>query len=286
VDIVYPMPPRRLRVRLPADKYHYAAKKRVANRARMARPSRDLVQEIKKVVAGTQETKFIVDYPFNTQTSSDLYAAVNFSSGITSTNELYNLIPRINVGSDDHQRIGNRIQPVSLYNTTTVFLPYSEARTAMSVFVDVYYLTSKTVKTDNIMANIPTDFLLNAGDGTNVPYDGTAQTADFPINKAAFTLIKHKRVKLQLSAGDPNSVLVGSFVNPGIVTTCGYTARWKLKIPTPSVLTYMNENVNYPTNSLPFMCLGFHAIDANGDTAPITPRIFCRSQSQMYYKDA
>lgn len=279
------MPGRRRIVRpgVPRKTTRYYAKQ---NRAKMARPSRNLKTEIEKVIAGTQETKFAVDYPYNTQTASDLYQAINFSSGITSTNELYNLIPRVNVGSDDHQRIGNRITPVSLKNITSVFIPYSEARTAMSVFVDVYYLTSKTVKTDNIMANIPTDFLLNAGDGTNVPYDGTAQTADLPINKSAFTVIKHKRVHLQLSAGDPNSVLVGSFVNSAVVTTCGYSARWKLKIKLPPVLTYMNENVNYPSNSLPFMCLGFHAIDANGDTAPITPRVFCRSQSQMYYKDA
>jgi len=286
VDIVYPMPPRRIRARIGADKYHYAAKKRVANRLAMKRQSRNLQEEIKKVVAGTQETKFVVDYPYNNQTTSDLYAATNFSSGITSTNELYALIPRISVGSDDHQRIGNRIEPVSLYNTTTVYIPYSEARTAMSVFVDVYYLTSKQVKTQINNNEVPTGFLLNAGDGTNVPYDGTAQTADLPINKAAFSLIKHKRVKLQLSAGDPNSVLVGAYANPPVSSTCYYEARWKLKIPLPSKLTFMNENVNYPSNHFPFMCLGFHAIDANGDTAPITPRVFCRSQSQMYYKDA
>jgi len=267
-------------------KFDYAKQKRAANRSRMARPTRDLKTEIEKVIAGTQETKFIVDYPYNTQSASDLYQSLNFSSAITSTTELYNLIPRINVGSDDHQRIGNRIEPMKLKNITSVYLPYSEARTSMSVFVDVYYLTSKTVKTDNIMANIPVSFLLNAGDGTNVPYDGTAQTADLPINKAAFTVLKHKRVKLQLSAGDPNSVLVGSFVNPGVVSTCYYEARWTMDIPIPSKLTYMNENVNYPSNYLPFMCLGFHAIDANGDSAPITPRIFCRSQSQLTYKDA
>jgi len=279
------MPPRRLRVRIPADKYHYAAKKRVANRRRMARPSRNLKEEIKKVVAGTQETKFVIDYPWNSQTASDLYAATNFSSGITSTNELYALIPRLNVGSDDHQRIGNAIQPVSLYNTTHVYLPYSEARTSMSVFVDVYYLTSKQVKTQISNNDIPTAFLLNAGDGTNVPYDGTAQTSELPVNKAAFTILHHKRVKLQLCAGDPNQVLSNGIAN-GVTSTCYYEARWKLKIPLPSKLIYMNENVNYPSNHYPFMCLGFHAIDANGDTAPISPRIFCRSQSQMYYKDA
>jgi len=266
--------------------YMAAAQRRIANRARRARPSRDLKTEIQKVIAGTQETKFVVDYPYNSQTSSDLYQALNFSSGITSTNELYMLVPRINVGSDDHQRIGNRIEPIKLKNTTSVFLPYSEARTAMSVFVDVYYLTCKQVKTQINNNEVPTGFLLNAGDGTNVPYDGTAQTADLPINKAAFSVLKHKRVKLQLSAGDPNSVLVGAFANPAVVSTCYYEARWTYDIPVPSKLTYMNENVNYPSNYFPFMCLGFHAIDANGDTAPITPRIFCRSQSQMSYKDA
>lgn len=249
------------------------------------KPTKALTQAIQKVVKGTQETKFITDYPYNTQTTSDLYASVPFSSGITSTNELYSLIPRVIVGSDDHQRIGNQIAPVSLTNTTTVYLPYTQVNTSMSVFVDVYYLTSKQVKADNLVANIPTAFLLNAGDGTNVPYDGTAQTADFPVNRAAFTLIKHKRVKLQLCKGDPNTVVSGS-ANPPVDSTCYYEARWKLKIPLPKKLTYMNENVNYPSNALPFMCLGFHAIDANGDTAPIASRIFCRSQSQMYYKDA
>ena len=282
------MPPRRkmIRARPRAQRYIGAYQGRLANRARMARKSRDLKEEIKKVVAGTQETKFVVDYPYNSQTSSDLYSATNFSSGITSTNELYMLVPRINVGSDDHQRIGNRIEPIKLKNTTTVYLPYSEARTAMSVFVDVYYLTCKQVKTQINNNEVPTGFLLNAGDGTNVPYDGTAQTADLPINKSAFTVLKHKRVKLQLSAGDPNSVLVGAFANPAVTSTCYYEARWTYDISVPSKLTYMNENVNYPSNYFPFMCLGFHAIDANGDTAPITPRIFCRSQSQMTYKDA
>jgi len=283
------MPPRRIRVpqwKLDRAGAIYAAKqKRAANRAKMARPSRNLQQEIKKVVLGTQETKFVTDYPWNSQTASDLYAATNFSSGITSTNELYALIPRVNVGSDDHQRIGNSISPVALYNTTTVYLPYSEARTAMSVFVDVYYLESKTIKSQVSNNDIPTSFLLNAGDGTNVPYDGTAQTADCPVNKAAFKVLKHKRVKLQLSTGDPNQVLSNGIAN-GVTTTCYYEARWKLKIPLPTKLVYMNESVNYPSNVYPFMCLGFHAIDANGDTAPLNPRVFCRSQSQMYYKDA
>jgi len=102
------MPPRRRMIKRGAKKArsYYAA----SNLARMKRPSRNLKTEIQKVIAGTQETKFVVDYPYNSQTSSDLYAATNFSSGITSTNELYALIPRVNVGSDDHQRIGNRIE--------------------------------------------------------------------------------------------------------------------------------------------------------------------------------
>lgn len=270
-------------------KFDAARKKRAANRSKMARPSVDLKEQIKKVVAGQQETKFIVDYPYNTQTTSDLYAGTQFTSGITSTNELYNLIPRISVGSDDHQRIGNQIQPIGLYNTTTVYLPLygsSNVQYAANVYVDVYYLTSKTVKTDNTMNNIPTAFLLNAGDGTNVPYDGTAQTADLPINKTAFGLIKHKRVQLKLVSGDPNGHLSGGSVYGPSDSVSHYEATWKQKIPLPNKLIYMNENVNYPTNSLPFMCLGFHARDMNGDTSPTFARVYCRSQSQLYYKDA
>lgn len=256
---------------------------------RSKRPSRNLKAEIKKVVEGTQETKFIVDYPFSTQTGTDLYTATAFTSGITTTNELYNLIPRLTIGSGDHQRIGNQIQPVSLYNTTSLYLPLTGSNVtnyAGNIYVDVFYLTSKQIKTDTAMNEIPTAALLNNGDGTNVPYDGTAQTADLPVNKSAFTILMKKRVQLKLTAGDPNGQLSGGSVFPPSVCASHYEATWKFKVPLPNKLLYNTDSANTPTNSLPFMCLGFHARDMNGDTSPTFARVFCRSQSQMYYKDA
>jgi len=252
------------------------------------RPARNLKAEIKKVVAGTQETKFVIDYPFSTQAGTDLYQATAFTSGITTTNELYNLIPRLTIGSGDHQRIGNSITPVSLYNTTSVYLPLQGSNStgySANVYVDVFYLTSKQIKTDPAMNEIPTASLLNNGDGTNVPYDGTAQTADLPVNKSAFNILMKKRVNLKLVAGDPNGQLSGGSVYSPATSLSHYEATWKFKVPLPSKLLYNTDTSTAPTNSLPFMCLGFHARDMNGDTAPTFARVFCRSQSQLYYKD-
>jgi hypothetical protein len=264
----------------------YYAKK---NRSKMARPSLRLQEQIKKVVAGTQETKFVVDFPYNTQTGTNLYQGTAFTSGITTTNELYNLIPHLQIGSGDHQRIGNSIQPVSLYNTTSVYIPLVGSNItnySANTYVDVFYLTSKQVKSDPANNEIPTAQLLNAGDGTNVPYDGTAQTADLPINKANFSLIAKKRVQLKLVKGDPNGQISGGSVFPPNDSVSYYEATWKLKIPLPNKLIYQNDAATTCTNSLPFMCLGFHARDQNGDYAPTSARVYCRSQSQMYYKDA
>lgn len=210
--------------------------------------------------------------------------ALPFTTAITSTSEIYNVLPRVTQGTDDFQRIGNQIQVTGLYNTCNIFLPVQGSNSSQSVVVDVYYLTCKGAKQDGYVANVPFQSLLNNGDGTNVGYTGTWPNAQLPINKTDFTLLKHKRVKLQKGGGDPNSVSGASTV--ASTDTFYYYANWKTKIPCPKKLNFEKAATNFPSNYYPFMMIGFHNQDAYGDTAVIFPRIYARSQSELFFKDA
>lgn len=233
-----------------------------------------------KIVKRTSETKFVIGPPTNFNTNVNLEQWLAFTSGITSTNELYRLIPDVQQGDDDFNRVGNTIQPLSL--SVKVNLAATSS-TSMSVYADVYFLISKTVKDYRLTNGINTAKLLNAGDGTNVPYDGTSYTAMLPVNKAEFTVIAHKRFMLQKGNLDPNAALSGSVVPAS--DTFSYTRSFSQKIPLPKKFQYEARAQTQPTNYFPFMCVGFVGTDTNGNTAPITARIGVQAQSHLYYKD-
>jgi len=242
-----------------------------------------LRKAVEKVIKSNLESKFAVGAPFNLGTSGSLLNYTAFTSGITSTSEVYALIPIVPQGNDDFQRVGQQIEPRSL--TTRVHVALLPTNLfSQSVYVDFYFCTSKVIKAVYQEAQLPTNELLNAGNGTNVAYDGTSFTADYPINKSKFTLIKHKRILLQKGQNDPNTALTGG--SSTATNTFSYQRTFTVKIPMPKKLTYLDANDNTPTNYYPFMMVGFHGSDTQGDTAPINPRVYVQAQSHLYYKDA
>ena len=279
------MPPgRKMRVRLPADKFHYAAKKRAQNARKGARLSRNLQAEVKKVIEGTQETKLIIGSPTHYPTGQTLENWTSFSSAITSTNEVYNIIPPIAQGTDDFQRIGSSIQPVKMTMKLNVALDNTTSFSgSASIYVDAFIMKAKTVKTATQTANVLTGSLMNNGQGFNVPYDGTSYTAMLPVNKADFVQIKRHRFKLQLVGAQPNSV-VGSGVPAQSLSA--YTGSLSVNIPLPAKYLYQDSSQTVPTNDFPFLMLGFCATDFYGGISPVTPRIYAQAQTHLYYKDA
>lgn len=271
------------RVRIPRyNKYDYAAKRRVANAARRKRPSKAMKEQIASVLAGKQETKFVLDGPWNFDSSLSLETFTGFTSGITSTSEVYALIPKITQGTDDMNRIGQIIQPVSL-NTRVNLALYTQH--SQCVYVDVYFCHSKTVKSANNTSSVVVSKLLNAGDGTNVGYDGTSFTAMLPINKSEFTLIAHKRIKLEKVGGNPNYELDPS-LGTSSISPSRYCASFSQKIKLPQRLIYEQASSQYPSNTFPFMMVGFCGADAMGGIAPIAARCQVQAQSHFYFKDS
>ena len=238
-------------------------------------------QKVTKVLKKQQETKFVIQAPTNKNTGNNIFAFTAFTSGITSTNEVYRLIPDVAVGDDDYQRIGNVIQPVSL--TTKVNLACF-TNSSEVIYADVFFCTSKNVKDYDNTNQIPTGELLNNGQGGNVAYDGTSGTAMYPVNKSEFTLIAHKRIRLAKGANDPNTACSGG--SPPATDTFQHYASFSQKIPLPQKLLYEAKAKTQPSNTFPFMMVGFVAADANGNTAPSIARVFVQAQSHMYYKDS
>lgn len=245
-----------------------------------SKPTTALTKVVKKIIQRNEETKFVIGYPTNFNTSGNMGAFIGFSSAITSTNEVYALIPFTSQGTDDYQRVGNTIQPISL--TTKVNLALFTNSSA-AIYVDVFFCTSKNIKDYTLTNQVPTGELLNKGDGTNVSYDGRSMAAMYPVNKSEFSVIAHKRIRLSKGADDPNTFCSGG--SPASADVFPHYASFSQKIPLPAKLTYESASSTQPSNAFPFIMVGYVPADANGNTAP-NGLIQVQAQSHLYYKDA
>lgn len=273
---------RRKMIRAPAKsaKYGAAYRKGLANKAKMAR--QPFTERVQSAILRAQETKFKIAAPYNYNTGATLETFTQFSTAITSTVEAYSLIPPVNVGDDDFERIGNVIQPTSL---TTKIQCALGGTASTRVYVDFWFLKSQNIKDGKRTADLPIQKLMNDGGGLNVPYDGTSYTAMMPINKSEFTVISHKRIMLKKGNNDNNTLYSGGG-NPAIESSPSFKS-FSVKIPLPKRLTYEQKGDNIPSNVFPFLVIGFYAADQFGDTA-LTPALplYVQAQSHLFYKDA
>lgn len=245
--------------------------------------SAPLTKAIKTVVKRQMETKFLVGNPANYNSASNLYSWTAFTTAITGTSEIYGLIPYLTQGLGDNERVGESICPISLKTIFNVSLD-PQTTSTLSLYVDIYILTSKSIKSAKHTAQIPINLLLNRGNGGNIDYDGTYQNSILPVNTTDFSVIKHKRIKLQKAADYPNSG-INATTTPSIATY-HYNSTFSVKVPLPSKLHYQSNADYVPENSMPFVVIGFTPTDTFSNVAQSTPRVYVTAQSQMYYKDA
>ena len=267
----------------PAKKPYYKSYRKSA--PRRAAPKGAFAKKVTTVLKRAMETKLKIAAPYNYNNGNTLEDFTQFSTAITGTSELYSLIPPVTIGDDDYQRIGNQIQPTSL---TVKIQAALGALASSSVYVDFWFLHSKNIKDGRQTAQLPIQKLLNDGQGQNVPYDGTSYTGMLPLNKTEFTLIKHIRILLKKPYGDPQGLYSGAGAPPAsIYSLAANTKTLSVRIPLPDKLTYEQRTDYVPTNTFPFMAIGFTAADQFGGTA-LTPTlpIYVQAQSHLYYKDS
>jgi len=247
---------------------------------------------VRRVNEKDAETKLVIDYPTSLG-GSTLNQFVGFSQAITSSNEAYRLIPKVNQGSETFQREGNSITPKSL----TLKLRCSlDARYmgAGGVNVHVFILTAKGVKSwiaagQNVNA-IPITRLLDDGQGNQAQFTGSAFNAWYPVNKNEFTVLHHKVLKLSKGYGDYQAMASGTLADSAYpFPNHQHTADYNCRIPIPAKFTYAdNESgvVENPTNYCPFLVIGYTFDDNFGETITNAFEVVkVMGQTHLYFQD-
>lgn len=239
---------------------------------------------IEKVIKGDAQTKYVNEACRVPNSVFNLSTYTTFTSGITGTGEIYACLPRTSQGSDDHQRVGDVIQPLSC----TVHMDITCAATTYPLdrTIHVFMLTSKSVKALDNFTSIPITQLLDQGDGTNTNFDGTSFTSMLPVNHKEFTILKHRKFRLVKAFGQPSNgtTAVTAGTTDGVITPAAHYHHLRFKVKVPKKFTYDSAPSRYPTNYAPFFVVGWTQ-NTPVDAASSIRDINVLARCEMRYKD-
>jgi len=242
-------------------------------------------QAVKRVINGTTETKYVSE-PVRALTGlSSLGTWGGFSSAITGTGEIYAALPRVGQGIDDHQRIGNTIKPKSVHVKLDVCTKVWNDNSSQDRTVHIFFLTATSVKSLDNYSAIPITQLLNKGDGTNVSFDGTPFTAQYPVNTSEFRVLHHTATRMVSGFGQSKGTTAATAgTTDGVISPAHSYAHLDYRIKVPKTFKFDRASQVYPTNSAPFMVIGF----TDNNTVPSAPMDYVQvlGQVSMSYKDA
>jgi len=219
-----------------------------------------LKSAIQKVIKGDSETKYVAEACRNLSTGNTLATYTAFSSGITGVAEIYAAIPRTHQGTDDHERIGDTIQPTSC-RLHLDFAPTSFGNNnSEDKVIHVFLCNAVAVKSLDNYSAIPISALMKNGSGSNVGFDGTMLTSMMPVNRNNFQVISHRKFRLVKGFGkafgssvsDPAG-LTDSTITPVDASYKSITMNVKL----PKKIKYDSHSSRYPANSAPFFVIGW-----------------------------
>lgn len=211
-----------------------------------------------------------------------------FNGVISGASECYPLVPPIVQGTDDYQRIGDRIKPKYLYvkgyvqyetgSYTQAYLPAVTCRAMI--------LTQKNIRaTSDVSSRVDTNHLLkdNVSTGVGRSYVGGPTDNLSPINKEAFNVLMDKRIKFNWA--NNHSYDTGGLAVPGWSSGNDRTKYFTARIKCPATLTYDTNTGNTPNNFAPFFCFGAVCDDGSAPWTATTPFkvVFL---STLYYEDA
>lgn len=240
--------------------------------------------QVKALVAAPAERKYVSDSLYQMNGGATPGAWIAFSSAITGVGEIYSAMPRTAQGNDDYNRIGNQISPKSLTIKLDISTKSFSDNAARDRQVHVFLLTAKSVKSLDNYTSIPITQLLNKGDGTNVAFDGTQFTAQYPVNSSEFTILKHKSMRMVQGYGIANSLTATNVASTdGVITPSHQYAHIAMRVKIPKTFKYDRASQRFPTNYAPFLVIGFTHNNSN----PVAPNdfVYVLGQTQMSFTD-
>lgn len=246
-------------------------------------------QIVRAVLNKNAESKYTSNPLTGYQYSTDLKDWTGFNARISTTGEIYSLIPPvIQSGGGSSTRIGDEITPTKLRVKMAFGFPYNQPTS--DVIVHTYFLTCKSVKSASNYSAVPILQLLDSGDGTNQSFNGCLYNSQLPVNKDAFSVLGYNQFRLTKSSGLNNSyVQAGSNLAE---QTSPNTAQYKTLTRTFDLpkLKYQNDTDVYPQNSFPFVVVGWTYADTYNSTTGNLPstsnvNLLVQGQSQLWFKD-
>jgi len=240
--------------------------------------------QVNKMIKAPAEV-FYRSEPLRTLTGlSTLSTWGGFSSAITGVAEIYAAIPRTSQGNDDYQRRGNQIYVRSVHVKLDVCAKVWNDNSSQDRTVHIFLLTAKSVKSLDNYSAIPITQLLNKGDGTNVGFDGLQLHAQYPVNTSEFTVLRHIQKRMVQGFGQSKGTTAATAgTTDGVISPAASYAHINMKVNVPKVFKYDRASQEYPTNTAPFIVIGF--TDNNTQTHAPLDYVQVMGQTQMYYTD-
>lgn len=219
-------------------------------------------------------------------------------------------LPAMVQGTTDINRIGDRIEPSALKTKLNIRLgqqAVGDVRGAQATPIDltvyVFYGYIKSLKTyqgatalkdQRLVVDASTEAgtamsrLLDKGDLTFDPFDGSQQSAQLPLS--SYVGMKVKKIHLRQASGWINTNANNGSATPNTdsqnTIRKEVTLKWKL----PSKFSYRNSTDIYPENCAPVFAVGYVYNDATASTNQINPTygdgdVEYTAFSSLYFKD-
>jgi len=251
------------------------------NRRTRRRAPNTFAKKVLAIVNRQEETKY---------QRETIEANVKHNSQISNNNDWYRCLPKVIVGTNAAQRIGDVIKPVSCKLHVQCRFNTDEKLTR-DIYVVFYLVTSKRQKAylnenANGQMNSEADSFLRDKDDTVTFYDGTWSGTTLPIELDSFTLLKKKVIHMFRASGAANGAGVdGTLTGTGMYSNEGKNQinfTVPIKVPT---LKYSPGFPKLPNNFAAFYGIGYYYADGTAADTGVNGLLYVTTHTELWYKD-
>lgn len=249
--------------------------------ARKKKPAKSLITTVKRIIMGQSETKYSADN-YDKNGLADLPAVWTLNNVGAGVLKFLPMVPRVNQGTDENERVGDSISPVGRVATTLMFAYDHTDLSGSAIKVEIWYGTTKARKSWAQNPLVSSAFLDN-GDGTNSAPGQNREGTLLPTDKRLVTFRKKTFILSKAygtSGGDGGTS--NASANGG-----KFFRAVKLYHNPPKKLKYGDATDVYPTNYAPgyFINLSYVNGELPASQAVLDSKINITSRTHMHYKD-
>lgn len=244
-----------------------------------ARKPLTIVDKVKKILRGQEETKYIAEYMLDSTTTGYVYFnSIIKTTPVTGTpgDNWYRCIPLLplspTVGQNSWTREGKEVAPSTLKCHWNFRFGTKDDYTR-DIYVVLYVVQPVSAKQYSSQAinnqDIVEDNFLDTGDNSSAYFAGRAISYQLPADTDRVRILHKKRFHLFKASGLTNDVgVVGQYDGNGLGS---YMATGKLSqthtwtCPLPKKLKYDEKSTlpNVPVNAAPCWAVGYYYSDGS-----------------------